>query len=249
MIRVPRTLFTKLLLVITVFCLLMTTICIFLMRGWHGSYHSEADQILNREVARNIVAQNLYIDRASLDASNYQEGMANLAQRHPMEEAYLLGADGSVLAAPVQAADIARQSVDIEPVKKFLSGVARLPIYGDDPQRLFGEAVFSAANIEIQGFPARYLYVILHPSDSGAVLNTVRRDYVFNETIGVLLLSALLAIFATLAIMRVLVRNLGRLEAAMEGFRASGFAALPAALPRSEMRHGDEIERLTGFVW
>jgi len=86
-----------------------------------------------------------------------------------------------------------------------------------------------------------------HAGD-GSSLIEARQDYVVNESVSVLALSAVLAIFATIVVMRILTRNLGHLERAMLDFRESGFASLPAQ-PDASIHRGDEIQRLKLMFW
>lgn len=245
----PRTLFGKLLIVVLLFCTLMTGICIVLMRTWHTSYHAEVDQIVNRDVAQRIVDANLFFDNGPVDVNNYHQAVAQLSRINPAVDAYLLDDTGQVMAASLPSSQIARQTVNVAPVQAFLRTDASLPIFGDDPSVTLGDEVFSAANIVVPGCPARYLYLVLNRSDSGSALAPFRQSQAINETIGVLAFSAILAVAATIVVMRILTRNLGRLESAMHTFRASGFTALSATSPSGKSGRGDEIDRLTTMFW
>ncbi len=241
----PKTLFGRLLAIVLAFCMLMTSICIVLMRTWHSNYHAEADQMAGRDVAQRIVEANLFFNEGLLDVNNYHRAVANLAAINPTVDSYLLDEQGQILASSLPGERLTRRFVDVTPIEEFLGSDVSLPIFGDDPQRLAGEEVFSAATIIIPGCPASYLYLILHRSDEGSALAAIRRSYTINETVGVLLLSAILAVLATVVLMRVLTRNLGHLEEAMVAFRESGFTTPPVRLASVRPGWGDEIDRLT----
>lgn len=85
-----RTLFGKMLFVVLAFCLIMTGICVYLMRTMHGNYHDEVDQMVNRNIARLFVEANLFFDAAPIDADNLLEAMTGIASLNSGLDAYLL---------------------------------------------------------------------------------------------------------------------------------------------------------------
>jgi len=244
-----RTLFGKLLLVVLSFCILMTAACIFLMRAWHDKYHAQVDQIANRDTAQLIAQSDFFYDAESASVSDYHKAIATLAELNPAWEAYLLDDSGSIVASSVSQDNIVRNSVDVRPIQAFLDGAADLPIVGDDPQTLAGQEVFSASEISIPGCPADFLYLVLHRSDESSDLRGFKASQAIGETIRILLLTSILGVLAALVVMRMLTRNLGRLETAMQQFRADGFAALPAEHLPKESRFTDEVDRLTQMFW
>lgn len=223
----------------------MTGICVVLMRTWHSGYQAEVDQIANRNVAQRIVNANLFFEDGPLDVNNYHRAVAELAGINPAVDSYLLDEQGQILATSLPAKRLTRRFVDVAPVLEFLRVDAHLPIFGDDPRDSVSKEVFSAAKIVIPGCPASYLYLILRRADSGSALTALRRSRAINETIMVLLFSAVLAAAATVVLMRILTRNLGHLEVEMQAFRASGFATLPKQVSSAGPGWGDEIDRLT----
>lgn len=245
----PSTLFAKLLVVVLVFCTMMTATCILLMRGWHARYHEEVDQIANRDTASLLVGSSEFSDATQGSTVDQQQAIAKLARLNPAWDIYLLDAAGQIIGASFDSGRLARQRIDLRPVRSFLEGTDDLPIYGDDPQTTRGTGVFSAAAIDIPASQPKYLYLLLGRADHAAGLQDMRRSQAINETVWVLIFSAFLGLLASVAVMRLLTRNLGRLETAMLDFRGAGFRTLPERRPGNPSRSKDEISRLTDMFW
>lgn len=78
----------------------------------------------------------------------------------PDFDIYFLDPLGNITTSGPPKNDVVRQQVDIEPIKQFLND-APFPILGDDPLSGTGKKVFSAAQIEVDGQVAGYLYVLI----------------------------------------------------------------------------------------
>ncbi|NJO12445.1 MAG: HAMP domain-containing histidine kinase [Gammaproteobacteria bacterium] len=238
----PRTLFGKLLCVFLGFGAVMTIAFIIVMRTFHVTYHLELDQAVNREVAREYVASHFAGDGSvQPDLTGAVRHLATLA---PAVDAYLLDANGAIVAASVARERWQREAVAVAPLEDFISGAAVLPILADDPLAGDRQVIFSAAAIDIPSWPARYLYLVLNRHQPSSDVLQIQRNYAISQHTGIIAIAVLFAVLATLVIIRSLTRNLARLERAMEEFRRSDFTRLPGR-EGSAAPEDDEIGRLT----
>ncbi|MEO7386217.1 MAG: ATP-binding protein [Gammaproteobacteria bacterium] len=238
-----QTLYGRLLIVILMFGLALTVIFAVILLGYHEAYHVEADQTVNRNLARQYANARLLLTDEPLTVDTFHRGIRKLAELNPDVDLYLLDANGELVASSVPADGWARRRVNLSPIKAFLAGKQALPILGDDPRDPERQDIFSAAPVLIQDCPARYLYVMLHGDRAAGAVRDLRRAYAINESLGLLISGGLLAVLATLLAVRYITRRLSRLKSDMERFRADTYAARPGG-QEPAVSADDEISRL-----
>ena len=139
-----QTLYGRLLLVILAFGLAMTSIFAVILLGYHEAYHVEADQTVNRHLARQYAEARLLLTDEPLNVDTFHRGIRKLAELNPDVDLYLLDADGVVVSGSLPMEQLARQRVAMQPIQAFLSESEPLPILGDDPRYLQQRDIFSA---------------------------------------------------------------------------------------------------------
>lgn len=242
-----RTLYRRLLVVILAFGLAMTMIFAVILLGYHEAYHTEADQTANRRLAQQYADARLLITDEPLTVLNSHAGIEKLADFNPDVDIYLLDANGSLVASSVPTEKWSRRRVDMAPLDAFMRDSAPLPILGDDPRLPSGKEIFSVAPVQIQDCPARYLYIVLHRNRYENAVRQLRQAYTINESLSLLISCGVLAVIATLILIRSITRRLSILKADMERFQATTFSD-DIGLPERDVEHrGDEIERLAAI--
>ena len=241
--RLPRTLFGRLLLLFLLFGGLMAGAQLLVMRVSHQLYHRELDQTVHRELARRYVEADFLLVDQPLNALSLHSGIQKLAAANPDVDIYLIDSDGGIVAASVPESQWQRRRIDVAPIEEFLAGRA-LPIFGDNPGAASGLSVFSAAPVSISQCPASYLYMILRGEQHTPVARRLRTMYAVTEGTGVLLMAVVVAIGLSILFLRLLTRRLGALSGAMQRFEASGGSELPAPHVPAASDGGDEIDRL-----
>jgi signal transduction histidine kinase len=242
-----RTLYRRLLVVILAFGLAMTLIFAIILLGYHEAYHTEADQTVNRRLAQQYADARLLVTDAPLTVLNFHEGINKLAELNPDVDIYLLDTDGALVASSVPADQWARRRVDMAPIQAFLGDNTPLPILGDDPRSPSGKDIFSVAPVEIRDCPARYLYVVLHRAHYEHAVRDLRQAYTINESLGLLISCGILAIVATLILIRSITQRLSTLKADMERFQSTTCSGDIRSVARANEPPGDEIERLAAL--
>ena len=238
--RLPRTLFGRLLLVFLLFGIVMTAALLYVMQVSHRQFHLEFDQVVNRDLARQYVASNFLLTDRLLTASTLHAGIQKLAAANPEIDIYLLDAAGGIVAASVPEADRRRSRVDLQPIKEFLAG-RDAPILADNPRDESGQDVFSAAPFHVADCPGDYLYLVLGRAEDAPGASRLRNTFAVREGAGIIVLAAALSVALSLFVLRVLTRRLSVLEETMSGFQGLGTGSSGVAPRRPG---GDEIERL-----
>jgi signal transduction histidine kinase len=101
---------------------------------------------------------------------------------NPRVELYLLDDKGEIIAFFAEPEKVKRTYVDLEPVKKFLSGDVSLPILGDDPRNADRQKPFSVARIKMAKEIDGYLYVILGGEQFDSAGAMIQTSYILKTT-------------------------------------------------------------------
>ena len=238
--RLPRTLFGRLLLVFLLYGGVMTAALLYVMQVSHKQFHRELDQTVNRDLARKYVASNFLLTDGPLTAATLHRGIKKLAAANPEIDIYLVARSGEIVASSVPESDWRRTAIDPQPIEAFVAG-RRPPILGDNPREQADQDVFSAAPFHIADCPADYLYLVLGQTEGAPGAAQLRSTFAIREGAGVIVLAAVLSVALSLLFLRLLTRRLSVLERTMSRFARLGVAS-NVEIPN---RHrGDEIDRL-----
>lgn len=211
------------------------------------AYSEAAQQWLYRDLAGQIVTQELLTEQGEVRREALEEVFHTLMVVNPSLELYLLDREGRILDYSAPPGRVHRSRVSLEPIRALLEGRETLPILGDDPRARVRRKIFSVAPLEAAGRTAGYLYVILESEEEDAAFRQVAGSPILRLALWALALSLLSSLLAGLWLFRLLTRRLRRLSTAMKAFEASGFTAAPepGQTPPAGPR-GDEIDQLQG---
>ena len=145
------------------FCLLGISIVI-LTQIASDMYQQEAVQKLNRDLARQIVAQKILMQDHRINKEGLEEIFDMLMVVNPGIEVYLLNPGGKILAYSAPPGKVKREQVGLGPIKKWFEAGTVFPLTGDDPRNPGRKKVFSVARIPEQDPLEGYLYIILGAS-------------------------------------------------------------------------------------
>ncbi|MBC8119947.1 MAG: HAMP domain-containing histidine kinase [Burkholderiaceae bacterium] len=232
-------------LALLLFCALCAIVAAYGVLTFRGSqvHLDEANQKLNRDLARYLVDANKLVRGDSVNQRALAKLFANLMSVNPNIEIYLLDDDGTILTYSAAENRVKRTSVDLVPVREFLTGRAMFPLMGDDPRDPSRRKVFSAAPLPLQGNPEAYLYVVLGGEEYDSVANMLLESRLLRTNLQVGALAAGFLILAWFLLFWSITRRLRRLNARVEQFRRGPLAAdMPAAA--SSPAAGDEIDQL-----
>lgn len=240
-----RTLYSKLAAVLLGLFLLVGAVATYGTFRVVDLFNKEARQSLNRDLARHLADQHGLSGVARPDAPVLHALFDMQKRANPSIEIYLLGRDGRLLSH--SGADIAlrRASVDLAPLRQFLSGDAEFPLYGDDPRDVEARRIFSVASLPASGATEGYLYVVLSGDDQVTMKSIWRDSNVIRLGVAMVALIVLLGLVAGLLLFASMTRRLERLASAMDEFKRADFAARASIAVGDGRQDGDEIDRLT----
>ncbi|NVM87692.1 signal transduction histidine kinase [Variovorax sp. SG517] len=239
------TLSRRLSAVFAVLLLVCSGASVWLQMRSSGVHEQEVIQRLSLGLAAHIAENSELMKSGGLNQAGVKDLFDKLMAVNPSVEVYLLALDGSIKAQAAPPGQLRRNRVELEPVRKLLSG-APLPIAGDDPRSLTASKVFSAAPLRMDGREVGYVYVVLQGQDHDALVASGATDTVLRATLWSMGLVALLGLLAGLAAFRLITRPLRELTAAVKRFETEGIDSLEGEAPTLERlsRGNDEIAQL-----
>jgi signal transduction histidine kinase len=210
-------------------------------------YIQEVNQQMNRGLAEHLVAEKVLMEDGRINEDVLHDVFHMLMVINPQIELYLLGPEGEILAFSAPPGTVERQRVSLNPIRRFLSGGAVLPIRGDDPRDRTRQKVFSVAPLEHSNGGADpvdgYLYVVLASEEYDSAADMLTDSYILRLSLGIAAGGLLVALAGGLVGFGVLTRRLRALSTSMDDFRRrrlKGGAGPPGTGPEG----GDEIDAL-----
>ncbi len=231
-------------LALLLFCTLVAVIAGYGVLTFRGSqaHLNEANQKLNRDLARYLVDANKLARGDEVNRRALSKLFANLMSVNPNIEIYLLDEDGTILTYSAADERVKRRTVQLAPVREFLAGGSMFPLMGDDPRDPSRLKVFSAAPIPPQGKPEAYLYVVLSGEEYESIADMLAESRLLRTRLFAVLLSAVL-LLAWFLLFWSITRRLRQLNRRVEEFRRAALAA-PAPDSQSTTVAGDDIDQL-----
>jgi signal transduction histidine kinase len=238
-----RTLYARLALVLVLLFTAVGLMYALLSSSATRHYLDELNQQLNRDLARNLVADRNLVAEGRLDQMALKETFRQYMVINPSIEIYLLDLEGRILAYSADPGVVKRKRVSLTPIQQFLQQNEALLLLGDDPRSHDRHKAFSVTPVPSSENPEGYLYVVLRGEQFETADRMVRESFFLRLSGWSVAASLVFGLIAGLLLFRLLTRRLKRLSNMMDGFDSSGFKALPQPVgsPRSQ---GDEVDRL-----
>ena len=225
----------------TIFLLLILALgagCVVIAFSSASHLFDDVEQLLNREYAKSIAEELAPLVTGGFSKTGVQSAIHYMMVLNPMVEIYLLDAQGKILAYFLGPAEtIARDAVDLGPVRTFVASAGRKLVLGEDPRTAHGGRPFSAAPLRMGGEQG-YVYIILGGARYDASLRMIRDSYYLRAGLVAFILALLSTLIVGLVLFFLLTRRLKSLAAAVQGFERGELGR------RVEVHGGDELGAL-----
>jgi len=238
-----KTLYAKIALVLVLLFAAVGVLYTLISTSATVHYMDELNQKLNRDLARNLVADRNLVAEGRIDQMALKETFAQYMVINPSIEIYLLDLSGKILAYSADPGKVKRKRVSLEPINEFLRQAGKLPLLGDDPRSHDRQKAFSVTQVPSTDHPEGYLYVVLRGEQFEAVDKLVRESFFLRLSGWSVAASLGFGLIAGLLVFRLLTRRLHHLSMLMDRFHQSDFNALPVYTGSSRML-GDEVDRI-----
>ncbi len=186
-----------------------------------------AEQLLNQNLAKTLVAERNLVHENELDKQALKSLFMAYMTVNPSIEIYLLDLDGNILSYSADPGQVQRKKVSLKPIQMFLHKNAIFPVLGDDPRALDRQKVFSVTPIPMTDNPSGYLYVILRGEQYDAVEQLARDKELLHLGAWVVGFALLTGLVVGLLVFYPITRRLRALSKQVDAFRQSDFKAEP----------------------
>ncbi len=239
-----KSLYAKLAIVLLLLFVLLGVTILIVTQFASDMYQQEVVQKLNRDLAKQIVAQKILMEDNRISEKGLKDVFHMLMVVNPNIEIYLLDTTGKILAFSAPPGKVKLDRVDLVPIKRWFSEDIVYPLTGDDPRNPARKKVFSAARIPEQGQLQAYLYIILGGEIFDSIAQKLRGSYIMQLSAWWIMTSLLFALITGLLLFAYLTRRLKRLAAVMDSFDMTQATSRLQSIHRTDRQHGDEIDRL-----
>ncbi len=127
-------------------------------------YFQEVTQELSAPIAMYIAENRPLFDDGVFDPGRFRDLAGSAMILNPSIEIYALDSTGYILGLADGTRPLARDRVDLAPIRQFIAGVVDGRLVGDDPRDAAARRIFSAAAVGPTQRPWGYVYVILDSS-------------------------------------------------------------------------------------
>ncbi|MEP6513118.1 MAG: HAMP domain-containing sensor histidine kinase [Parafilimonas sp.] len=184
-----------------------------------AEYFEKVSQLLNRNVATQIVKDTKPFKNGKVDTAVLEEMFRHAMAVNPSLEIYLLDTQGKILAHSVPENKIILEKVDLKPVTEFISNHGTKYITDNDPRDVNAKKVFSAAPVVTNKILDGYIYIVLASEEYDAISQLLSGDYLMQVGLRTMILTLLAALLIGLVIFRVFTRNHRKIIEVMQKFR------------------------------
>lgn len=239
-----RTLYAKLSVGLVVLLIAIGLVYAVISSVATRSYLEQVNQVFNRDLARNLVADRNLVREGRIDDKAIKETFRRYMVINPSIEIYLLDLDGRILSYSADPGKVKRNQVAVNPIRAFLSSKDLGPLLGDDPRSHDQQKAFSVTPVPSESAPEGYLYVVLRGQEFDSVEAMVRESYFLRLSAWSLGVSLIVGLMVGLWLFRRLTRRLQRLAEQMESFEHTHLN-LGQTNQNANLSHGDEIGQLS----
>ena len=201
------------------------------------------EQRLNRDLARDLVADRNLVEEGRINESALKEMFHDYMTINPSIEIYLIDLEGRILSFSADPGIVKRKRVSLGPVRAFLAGDDAYPLLGDDPRSHDGQKAFSVTAVPSEEDPDGYLYVVLLGERVDTIAALLHTSFIARYSGLALIVSIVVGSLAGLVVLHAMTRRLRRLTNHIDRFRAGEFRTFEP-FATSSPGDGDEIAQL-----
>jgi len=218
------------------FTVVLTIIFIYISVIFSADYNDEAQQKVNGEIAAGAIKEvsPIFID-GKVNKEAISVLMHSMMAVHPSIEVYLLNPTGKILTFVVPEQDVKTETVSLDPIKRFLNRTNDKAIKGDDPRNPDSPKIFSVAEIVEDGQMKGYMYIILASTQYTSTVAALENSFILKIGVRTLLIAFLLTSILGLLAIYIITRNLNKIIAAFQRFKAGNHSV------RIDMKSGGEL--------
>lgn len=215
---------SRIIVLVIVFCVLVSAVFAFVLNSAYMGYYDELRQRQGMEFARNVAEMYpQFGEFDKLDRADIEAMFEKMLLLDPRSAIYLLDREGRIKAGYTKERSIgSKASVALDPVHRLLKAQVGKTVLGDDPEFSARQSLFAAAPLVVASAgenPVGYVYVLMRPPDAD-IMRSLVTSYANRSAFAVALGGALAGALLVFAVLSLITRPLKRLTNAADAVSA-----------------------------
>ncbi len=182
-------------------------------------YYQEAVQKMGSQIAPHIVDENQFFTNGKIDEDVLKHLFHEIMVINPSLEVYLLDTEGKILTFFAPEKKIIMESVDLEPIQKFVAEEGKEFVMGNNPRDPNAHSTFTADEIYEGDILRGYLYIIISGEEFNNAAQFVFGSFMLRLAVRSTSITLIAAIFITFISLLLITKNLRRMVGVIRQFK------------------------------
>ncbi|MCB0732714.1 MAG: HAMP domain-containing protein, partial [Ignavibacteriae bacterium] len=182
-------------------------------------YYQEAAQKMGAQIAPQIVNENEFFSNGKPDSKVLKKLFHHIMVINPSLEVYLLDTNGTILTYYAPEKKIILKSVDLEPIKEFVSNEGKNFVMGNNPRIPDAHATFTAAEVYENEILCGYLYIVMSGEEFNNAAQFLFGSFMLRLALRSTTITLIAAIIITFIALLVITKNLREMVSVIRKFK------------------------------
>jgi signal transduction histidine kinase len=223
--KIFRSLYWKIAATFLIILILLSAVYLYIAQFTAEMYFQEANQQLNREVAKHVVTEYDFFDEGKLNMDELQKIFKNVSVINPSIEVYLIDTEGTIITYYAPDKIIELTEIPLEPIIEFIEDKENSFHMGHDPKDPHMEKTFSAAAVYDGEALMGYLYVILEGEEYIDAFDFVFGSYILRLALRSMSITLIAAVIISLIALYFITKNINSINSVIKEFKNGNTAA------------------------
>lgn len=182
-------------------------------------YYQETVQKMGSQIAPHIVDENKFFTNGETDEAVLKSLFHEIMVINPSLEVYLLDTKGKILTYFAPDKKIVMESVDLEPIKKFIVEEGKEFVMGNNPRDPKAHSTFTAAEVYEDNLLRGYLYIIISGEEFNNAAQFVFGSFMLRLAVRSTSITLVAAIMITFISLLLITKNLRNMVGVIRKFK------------------------------
>jgi signal transduction histidine kinase len=211
--------------VFLIILILLSAVYLYIAQFTAEMYFQEANQQLNRGIAKQIVAEYKFIKGGKIDDEELQKIFKDVSVINPSIELYILDNKGKILNSYAPDKTIELSILPLDPIIEFIGDESNSFHMGHDPKDPHTEKTFSAAAIYNDKEVIGYLYIILEGEEYLSAYDFVFGSYILRLAVRSMSITLAAAFIISLIALSFITKNIKSISSVVKEFKNGNTSA------------------------
>ncbi|MCP5062254.1 MAG: HAMP domain-containing protein [Ignavibacteriae bacterium] len=182
-------------------------------------YYQEAVQKMGSQIAPHIVDENQFFTNGEIDEAVLKYLFHEIMVINPSLEVYLLDTEGKILTFFAPEKKIILESVDLEPIKRFVAEEGKKFVMGNNPRDPKAHSTFTADEVYEGDILRGYLYIIISGEEFNNAAQFVFGSFMLRLAVRSTSITFIAAIIITFIALLLITKNIRKMVGIIRDFK------------------------------